>query len=93
MCLGVPGRITQCYEQDGLPMGKVDFGGVAKEVCLSLTPDAQPDQYVLVHVGFALNVVDEEEAQQIFESLQELEEAAELERREVDAQRIQLPEQ
>ena len=87
MCLGVPGKIEECFEKDGLPMAKVDFGGVAKEVCLSLTPEAQPDQYVLVHVGFSLNVVDEEEAQQIFESLQELEEAAELERRDVDAER------
>jgi hydrogenase expression/formation protein HypC len=87
MCLGVPGRINECFEKDGLPMAKVDFGGIAKDVCLSLTPEAQPGQYVIVHVGFALNVVDEQEAGQIMESLQELEEAAEIERNEIDAER------
>ena len=75
MCLGVPGRIEECYEKDGLPMAKVDFGGIAKDICLSLTPEAEPGQYVIVHVGFSLNVVDEQEAGQIFESLQQLEDA------------------
>jgi hydrogenase expression/formation protein HypC len=87
MCLGVPGAVVQRYEKDGLPMAKVDFGGAAKEVCLSLTPEAVPGQYVLVHVGFALSVVDEDEARQIFESLGQLEEAAEQERREIDERR------
>jgi hydrogenase expression/formation protein HypC len=68
-------------------MAKVDFGGVAKEVCLSLTPEAEVGQYVLVHVGFALNLIDEEEARQVFEYLDQLEEAAAGERQEVDAQR------
>jgi hydrogenase expression/formation protein HypC len=89
MCLGVPGRIEECYEKDGLPMAKVDFGGIAKEVCLSLTPEAKPGEYVIVHVGFSLNVVDEQEAGQIFESLQQLEDAAEIERHEIDAERAQ----
>jgi hydrogenase expression/formation protein HypC len=88
MCLGVPGKITIRYEKDGLPMAKVDFGGVAKEVCLSLTPEAHTGQYVLVHVGFALNVIDEDEAQKTLEYLDELEEAAEAERRELDAERL-----
>lgn len=89
MCLGVPGKIAECFEKDGLPMAKVDFGGIAKDVCLSLTPEAEPGQYVIVHVGFSLNVVDEEEAKEIFESLQQLEDAAEIERGEIDAERAQ----
>jgi len=91
MCLGVPGRIEACFEKDGLPMAKVDFGGIAKDVCLSLTPEAEPGEYVIVHVGFSLNVVDEQEANQIFESLQQLDEAAEIERGQIDAQRAQQP--
>ena len=87
MCLGVPGKIEECFEKDGLPMAKVNFGGITKDVCLSLTPEAEPGEYVIVHVGFSLNVVDEEEAGQIFESLQELEEAAAIERNEIDSQR------
>ncbi len=87
MCLGIPGKITVVYEQDDLPMGKVEFGGIGKDVCLSLVPEAEVGQYVLVHVGFALNVIDENEAQQIFSYLEQLEEAAELERQEVDAKR------
>ncbi len=91
MCLGVPGEISQCFEKDGLPMAKVDFGGVAKDVCLSLTPEAGPGQYVLVHVGFALSVIDEDEAREIFDSIEQLEEAAEKERREVDERRAEQP--
>jgi hydrogenase expression/formation protein HypC len=92
MCLGIPGKIAQCYEKDSLPMAKVDFDGIAKEVCLSLTPEVEPGEYVLVHAGFALNVVDEEEAKQIFDYLGQLEEAADSERQEIDAQRAEQPE-
>ena len=62
MCLGIPGKITQIYEKDSLQMGKIDFGGVMKEVCLAYVPEAQVGQYVLIHVGFAISVMDEEEA-------------------------------
>ncbi len=79
MCLGVPGKLVSIDEQDGLPMGKVDFGGICKDVCLVYTPEAQVGQYVLVHVGFALSVIDEQEAEEIFSLLQELEEAAQAE--------------
>jgi hydrogenase expression/formation protein HypC len=79
MCLGVPGRLLEVYEQDGLPMGKVDFGGIGKEVCLAYTPEAEVGQYVLVHVGFAISQVDEEEAQEIFNYLEEIAEAGRLE--------------
>jgi|SRR5271157_2178187 len=74
MCLAVPGKIVSITEAEelGLRRGKIDFGGVIKEVCLAFTPEASVDDYVLVHVGFALSVVDEAEAQKIFETLREI---------------------
>lgn len=77
MCLGVPGRIIEVFQKDELPMGKVDFGGVAKEVCLAYTPEARPDDYVLVHVGFAINTIDQAEAEEVFALLREIAEAEE----------------
>jgi hydrogenase expression/formation protein HypC len=80
MCLAVPGKIVSVIEEEGLAWrrGKVDFGGVQKEVCLAYTPEASVGDYVLVHVGFALNVVDEEEAHNIFETLTELQRLEEI---------------
>ncbi len=72
MCLGIPGKIIRTYEQDGLTMGRVDFGGTQREVCLAYVPEAQAGQYVIVHVGFAISVLSEEEARQTLEALQEL---------------------
>jgi len=72
MCLGIPGKLVEVHTQDGLPMGKVDFGGILKEVCLAYTPEAQLGQYVLVHVGFAISQIDEAEAQEIFSYLEEI---------------------
>ncbi len=72
MCLGIPGKITELYRQNDLPMGKVEFGGIIKEVCLVYTPEAKVDEYVLVHVGFALSQIDESEAQEIFSYLEEI---------------------
>jgi hydrogenase expression/formation protein HypC len=74
MCLAVPGKIVQCYEEGGLPMGKVDFDGTAINACLVYVPEAKEGQFVIVHAGFALNIVDEEEAQKTLELWQELEE-------------------
>jgi hydrogenase expression/formation protein HypC len=79
MCLGIPGKLAQTFQRDELPMGKVDFGGVLKEVCLAYTPEAEVGQYVLVHVGFALSVIDEAEAQEIFSYVQQIAEAGEME--------------
>ncbi|MGD0202043.1 MAG: HypC/HybG/HupF family hydrogenase formation chaperone [Bryobacteraceae bacterium] len=81
MCLAIPGKIVEIIEagEPALRWGKVDFGGVRKEVSLAFTPEAQPGDYVLVHVGFALNVVDEAEAHKIFESLAEMEALGEAE--------------
>ncbi|HLV44770.1 MAG TPA: HypC/HybG/HupF family hydrogenase formation chaperone [Aggregatilineales bacterium] len=72
MCLGVPGKITEVYERDGLRMGRVDFGGVTKEACLAYVPEAQVGDYTLIHVGFALNIIDEQEALETLSLLREL---------------------
>jgi len=75
MCLGIPGKVTAIYQQDDLPMGKVEFGGILKDVCLAYTPEAEVGQYVLVHVGFAISQIDEAEAQEIFSCFDQIEEA------------------
>ncbi len=74
MCLAVPGKIVTLMVEEhlGLRRGKVDFGGVRKEVCLDYTPEANVGDYVLVHVGFALSVLDEAEAKRVFDALREL---------------------
>jgi hydrogenase expression/formation protein HypC len=72
MCLGIPGKIEEIYETDGLPMAKIDFGGIVKETCLAYVPEAQVGEYVLVHVGFALNVIDEQEALETLDLLREI---------------------
>jgi hydrogenase expression/formation protein HypC len=77
MCLAVPGRVLEITEQDGTRMAAVDFGGVVKDVCLEYLPDLQVGEYAIVHVGFALQRLDEESAQQtlaLFEGLGLLEE-------------------
>lgn len=79
MCLGVPGKIIAIEDNPlGMTMGKVSFSGIVKEVCLAYTPDAQVGDYVVVHVGFAISKVDEEEAMEVFRYLEEMEELAEL---------------
>lgn len=79
MCLGIPGKVVETYEEHDVLMGKVDFGGVSKRVCLEHTRDVEAGRYVIVHVGFALQVVDEEEARQVFEFLESMNELDELE--------------
>ncbi|MEZ6131698.1 MAG: HypC/HybG/HupF family hydrogenase formation chaperone [Planctomycetaceae bacterium] len=78
MCLAIPGRIVETYVEHDVRMGKVDFGGVSKNVCLVLTPDADVGEYVIVHVGFSLHVIDEGEAQQVFAFLRHIDELNEL---------------
>ena len=82
MCLGVPARIIETHDSGLLRMGKVDFGGVTREVCLESVPEAKEGQYVVVHVGFAISKVDEEEAHKTLELLREMGEFAEREERE-----------
>jgi len=79
MCLAIPGKITSVTGDDPLwRMGKVDFGGVVKEVSLAYVPEANVGDYVIVHVGFALSRVDEEEAKKVFQYLKEMDELMEL---------------
>ena len=72
MCLAIPGKIVEKQERDGARLGRVDFGGVIREVHLDFVPEAQVGEYVIVHVGFALNRLNEEEAQRTFEILKEM---------------------
>ncbi len=72
MCLGIPGRILESFEVNGLRMGKVEFGGIVREACLAYTPEAQIGDYVIVHVGFAISRVDPEEAVRTLQLLEEL---------------------
>ena len=72
MCLAVPGRIEQIYADQGTRMGKVNFGGVLKEVCLAYLPDAQIGDYTIVHVGFAISRLDEASALQTLKTFEEL---------------------
>jgi len=72
MCLGVPGQITEIYTKNGLTMGRVDFSGVTREVCLEYVPEAKIGDYALIHVGFALNLVSESEAMETLEMLTQI---------------------
>ena len=72
MCLGVPAKIVEMYKKDGLQMARVDFGGVTREACLAYVPEAKVGDYCLVHVGFALNLISEEEARETMELLKEV---------------------
>jgi hydrogenase expression/formation protein HypC len=75
MCLAIPGKVTSISGEDPLlRSGKVDFGGILKEVSLAYVPEVKVGDYVIVHVGFALSRVDEAEANQVFEYLREMEE-------------------
>jgi len=76
MCLGIPGKIIEIYQKDSLRMAKIDFGGIVKEACLEYTPEAKLEDYALIHVGFAISLMDEEEAQ---ETLKLIREVAEIE--------------
>ena len=73
MCLGVPGKIVEVYEKDGLQMAKVDFGaGVLRETCLAYIPEAKVGDWTVIHVGFALNLLSEAEALETLALLQEI---------------------
>jgi hydrogenase expression/formation protein HypC len=72
MCLAVPGKITEIYEMGGMHMCKVDFGGVTREACIQALPEAKLGDYVIVHAGFALSILSEQEAQETLDVLREL---------------------
>ena len=79
MCLAIPGRVAETWRENDVLMGKVEFSGVTRRVCLEHVPDVKIDEYVLVHVGFALSKIDAAEAAQVFEILRELKQLSELE--------------
>jgi hydrogenase expression/formation protein HypC len=78
MCLGIPGKVIATFREHDVLMGKVDFSGITRQVCLEHVPNVQIGQYVLVHVGFALSQIDEAEAQQVFAYLKEMQQLDEL---------------
>jgi hydrogenase expression/formation protein HypC len=75
MCLAVPGKIVERFEEHGLAMGKVDFSGTIVKICLAYVPDAKVGEYAIVHAGFALSVIDEAEAKKTLDLLDEIERA------------------
>lgn len=75
MCLAIPGKVIEIYKDNGLRMGKVDYGGTVQEACLEYCPEVEIGQYAIVHAGFAISVLDEEEAQASLDAWAELEEA------------------
>ena len=78
MCLGIPGKVVETYREHDVLMGKVDFSGVCKRVCLEHVPEVRIGEYVLVHVGFALSRIDEAEARRVFEFLDRMNQLDEL---------------
>lgn len=79
MCLGIPGKVVETYREHDVLMGRVEFGGVYKRVCLEHVPEAAVDDYVVVHVGFALSRIDEAEAKRVFAFLGGMDQLGELE--------------
>jgi hydrogenase expression/formation protein HypC len=78
MCLAIPGKVIESFEQRGLRMARVQFGGITREACLEYVPDTKVGDYVLVHVGFALSRVDEQEAERTYKLLESMDQLTEL---------------
>lgn len=72
MCLAIPGKVLSAEVSNGIRVGRVQFGGITREACLDFVPDATVGDYVIVHVGFAISVVDREEAERSYELLQSM---------------------
>ncbi len=72
MCLGVPGKIVEIYEKNGLKMSKVDFGGIFREACLDYVPEATVGEYCVIHVGFAISLLSESEAMETLDLLRQI---------------------
>jgi hydrogenase expression/formation protein HypC len=72
MCLAIPGKVIEIYEEAGLKMGKIDYAGTVNKVCLEYVPEIEIGQYTVVHAGFALSIIDEQEAVKSFEAWEEL---------------------
>jgi len=72
MCLAVPGKVESIHEENGVRMGRVNFGGVTKDVCLAYLPEIGVGDYTIVHVGFAISKIDEDSARETLETFEEL---------------------
>lgn len=72
MCLAVPGKVIEIFEDGGLKMANIDYGGVTHKACVEYIPEIEVGQYTIVHAGFAISILDEEEAQKSFEAWEEL---------------------
>ena len=84
MCLAIPGKVVEAFDRQGMRMARVQFGGIIREACLDYVPDTQIGEYVLVHVGFAISKVDEEEAARTYRLLEEMDQLTELQAPVVD---------
>ncbi len=85
MCLAIPGKVIDIADDPfGMRMGRANFGGIVKQVCLQYTPEVAPGDYVLVHVGFALGKVDEAEALRTYQALEDMKQLGELETPEIE---------
>ena len=73
MCLGIPGRIVRIVDEQGLRMGDVDFGGVTRKACLAYVPEAEVNDYVVIHAGFAISRIDADEAEQTLKLIEDFE--------------------
>jgi hydrogenase expression/formation protein HypC len=78
MCLAIPGKVVELHESNGVRMAKVDFGGITREACLEYLPQTLPGEYVMVHVGFAIAKVDQEEAARTYKYLADMDQLGEL---------------
>lgn len=76
MCLAIPGKVIEIHEENGLKMGRIDYSGTINTACLEYVPEIQPGQYTIVHAGFAISIIDEEEAQKTYAVWNELVDAA-----------------
>ena len=72
MCLGIPGKIVERFEKNGLQMARVDIGGISREACLDYVPEAQIGEYCIIHVGFAISVLSESEAMETLDLLRQI---------------------
>ncbi|HEY3916102.1 MAG TPA: HypC/HybG/HupF family hydrogenase formation chaperone [Verrucomicrobiae bacterium] len=92
MCLAIPGKVLEIITTvEGVRMGRANFGGIVKQVCLEYTPDVATGDYVLVHVGFALSKVDEEEAARTYRLLEEMKQLGELDAPEAPTEMNESP--
>lgn len=77
MCLGIPGKVVEIFDEGGLKMGHIDYGGTQNKACLEYVPEIEIGQYTIIHAGFAISIIDEEEAQKSYAAWLEVADAAE----------------